>query len=83
VCDGSHHLHKLLLSDDDTAEEVGVFGISEMNRLDSEVMGEFLLEVDRLKSDGRMTDVEILMEASWSFIKVGPSFVRRSRAREE
>ncbi len=56
---------------------------AEMNRLDSEVMGEFLLEVDRLKSDGRMTDVEILMEASRSFIKVGPSFVRRSRAREE
>jgi len=56
---------------------------AEMNRLGSEAMGDFLLEVDRLKSGGRMTDVEILMEASRSFIKVGHSFVRRSGAREE
>jgi hypothetical protein len=56
---------------------------AEKNRLDSELMGEFLLEVDRLKSGGRMTDVEILMEASKSFIKVGQSFVRRPQMSEE
>jgi len=56
---------------------------AEKNRLGSDVMGEFLLVVDRLKSGGRMTDVEILMEASRSFIKVGQSFVRRSQMNEE
>ncbi len=56
---------------------------AEKNLLDSELMGEFLLEVDRLKSGGRMTGVEILMEASKSFINVGQSFVRRSQMSEE
>ena len=50
---------------------------AEKNRFDSEVIGKFLLEVDRLKSKGRMSDVDILMEASKSFIETGRTFAYR------
>mgnify|MGYP001390964782 CR=1 FL=1 len=51
---------------------------AEKNRIDPGLLGEFLLEVDRLKSGGRMADVEILMEASRSFINGRQSFLHRS-----
>jgi len=36
---------------------------AEKNKLNDEIMGKFLLEVDRLKSKGTMSDIEILMAA--------------------
>jgi hypothetical protein len=40
---------------------------AEKNKMDKESSGRFLLEVDRLKSLGNMSDVEILMTASRNF----------------
>jgi len=42
---------------------------AEKNRLDDEITGKFLLEVDRLKSKGTMSDIEILMAASDAFVE--------------
>ncbi len=36
---------------------------AEMNRMDDESVGLFLLEVDRLKSQGNICDIDILIEA--------------------
>jgi len=51
---------------------------AEKNQFDPEILGKFLLEVDRLKSKGTMTDVEILMEASKSFIRIEQTPIYRS-----
>ena len=42
---------------------------AEKNRLDDEITGKFLLEVDRLKSKGTMSDIDILMVASDAFVE--------------
>lgn len=42
---------------------------AEKNKMDQESSGRFLLEVDRLKSQGKMSDVEILMAASRNFTR--------------
>lgn len=51
---------------------------AEKSRFDDEITGKFLLEVDRLKSKGTMSDIEILMAASDAFVE-RQTFVYRSR----
>lgn len=46
---------------------------AEKKRLDPILLGKFLLEVDRLKSSGSLSDMEILIEAAKS-IKLSKSF---------
>lgn len=54
---------------------------AEKNRLDDETTGKFLLEVDRLKSRGTMSDIEILMAALDAFIEPQPFAYRHDNKR--